>query len=292
MIDLQHPGYFYTREGVRIFFIANFKKAEGPVIVFNYGLACNINHYKFQIPYFQQRGFNILIHDYRFHYSSSGTDDFSDCTFIDMVDDIHQLLRHLKIQQSVFVGHSMGVNVSLEFAVRYPELVLGMVLVSGSVFPHKRVSFDLNIVEVLSPLLGYFAKNHPRALQSFWTTQFMNPLARFIIARGGFNVRKVSDEFIQVYMKKIGEIAPAVFIRLINEIKDHNIFPRLEDVKTPALVIGGGKDYVIPPHLQNMLHQYLSNSQLCIIEDGSHVPQVDFHEVVNQRMESFLDGLI
>ena len=44
-----------------------------PTVVFNYGLVCNIAHFKYQISYFHDQGYNVIFHDYRFHFESSST---------------------------------------------------------------------------------------------------------------------------------------------------------------------------------------------------------------------------
>ena len=70
-----HPNYFTTSDGIRIFYITNFKTNEldktKPFLVFNYGLVCSFAHFEHQLPYFDSLGYNILIHDYRGHYNSS-----------------------------------------------------------------------------------------------------------------------------------------------------------------------------------------------------------------------------
>ena len=73
-------------------------------------------------------------------------------------------------------------------------------------------------------------------------------------------------------------------------MKNHRIISRLEGIKVPALVMGGDKDQVIPNFLQHILNESLANSRLYIIKDGSHVPQVDFYDSVNERMNIFFES--
>ena len=46
----------------------------------------------------------------------------------DMAEGIKAVLDKLKIKQLIFIGHSMGGYVGLEFAKKYPELLLGLSL--------------------------------------------------------------------------------------------------------------------------------------------------------------------
>jgi pimeloyl-ACP methyl ester carboxylesterase len=59
-------------------------------------------------------------------------------------------------------------------------------------------------------------------------------------------------------------------------------------MKIPALVIGGQKDNVIPNHLQRTLASLLPNSETYFFVSGSHVPQADFPDMINERIDLFL----
>jgi non-heme chloroperoxidase len=284
------PNYFYTSDQTRIFYKINknFKTSKLPVLVFNYGLVCNIAHWREQINYFDGLGYPILVHDYRGHYSSSGQDQLENVTFEFLARDLNELLEDLKVESTIQLGHSMGVNVTLEFAKTYPEKIKGMVLISGTVVPPQDVMFDTNIVEVVEPYVHWVAKKFPDLHEKIWQTGFLNPLARKVIFEGGFNTKTVSEEFVQLYMKKISELPKDIFFHLLTEMKRHDILSYLETIKTPSLVMGGDQDKVIPNYLQLILNKYLPKSELYIIKDGSHVPQMDFPKSVNERILFFL----
>jgi non-heme chloroperoxidase len=293
MFKNKFTDYFYTTDGTRIFNTTNFDKEnynpKEPLLVFNYGLVCNNAHWKLQIPYFDELGYQIIIHDYRCHYSSSGAEEgVDDCTFENMCDDLHQLLESFKAREIFLLGHSMGVNVSLEFAKSHPEHLKGIVLISGTVIPPQDVMFDTNIMDILNPYIEKFTTMFPELYKNIWKTSFMNPLARIAVHQGGFNMAKVPQEFIQVYMKRIGELPADIFFKLFKEMHDHDIINHLESIKCPSLVMGGDLDKIIPNYLQNILHKYLENSELYIVKDGSHVPQADFPDSINHRILRFI----
>jgi pimeloyl-ACP methyl ester carboxylesterase len=292
MLKNSSPQYFYTQDGTRIFYNTNFSKGEHnhslPVLIFNYGLVCNHQHWQEQIPFFEEQGYSILLHDYRCHYSSSGELDLQNCHFIQMANDLNELVESLELEHLVLLGHSMGVNISLEYASIFPSKVRGLILISGTVLPPQDIMFDSNMTDVLFPYIMHFSKTYPEIFQKIWKTSYMNPIIRTMVYRGGFNTTKVSEEFVQVYMKKISELPQDILLHLLLEMKNHNIINRLESVQAKTLVMGGDKDKVIPYYLQVLLHQKIPNSQLYNIKEGSHVPQVDFPESVNERIHTFL----
>jgi len=290
-----HPSYFYTSDGIRIFYNTNFPpknlNPNQPVIVFIYGLLCSNNHYKFQIPYFEELGYQILIHDYRFHFASSQDGDIETCNFPNIVKDLHELIESLKIRNSIFIGHSMGVNICLEHARRYPNDMIGQILISGTVIPPQDVMFDSNIIDIVEPYLKNFTERYPSFFKSFWSHSYKNPIAQYAIFDGGFNKKQVEMEFIQLYMKKISELPEALFFHLLKIMHDHDIINHLESINTHTLVIGGDKDKIIPNYLQRILTTNLPNSEIYIVKDGSHVPQADFPELINQRIERFISKI-
>jgi pimeloyl-ACP methyl ester carboxylesterase len=52
-------------------------------------------------------------------------------TYEQMADDTAALVRHLELEQADFVGYSLGGGVALQLAMRHPELVRRLVLISA-----------------------------------------------------------------------------------------------------------------------------------------------------------------
>ena len=289
-----YTNYYKTPDGEQIFYTTNFLPEDNSepqeVMVFNYGLVCSNHHWSKQIEYFDSIGKKILIHDYRGHFHSSGKHNVSHLTFSRISEDIYGILNKLKIDKVVLLGHSMGVNICLEFAKNFPQKVSKLVLISGTVVPVYSVMFNSNVTDQLKPIIINLFKKFPDVFNTFWKYGGWNPLIKKIIHIGGFNVEQVSEEFIEIYLNKIGQLGPEIFFQLIDEMNKHNILASLGNIKTKSLVIGGDNDKVIPNYLQRLLHQNLLNSSLYIIRNGSHVPQVDFPEFTNERIKFFIEN--
>lgn len=268
--------------------IEEIKSSKRPLLFFNYGLVCNNAHWQEQLPYFESRGFPILIHDYRLHFESAPDAPIETLTFTNIVKDIDSILSSVGRPKVFMLGHSMGVNITLEYTRTNPRNMLGMVLISGTVVPPHDVMFDTNLMDLATPTIKNLSEAFPKLYSGVWKNSYKNLVVQTLIHRGGFNTKKVPKAFVENYLKKIGELSPEVFHQLFDEMKRHDIIGQLETLKTPALVMGGDKDKVIPNYLQEILHSKLSNSKLYIVKNGSHVPQVDFPESINQRIELFL----
>ncbi len=289
------PGYFVTADKMRIFFTTNFshtKKSSNdcrPTLVFNYGLVCSNAHWQHQLSFFDELDYNIIIYDYRGHYNSSKIFKLKeDCTFLKMVQDLYELILFLKKSEIIMLGHSMGVNISLQFALSYPQLLHKMILISGSIIPPEEVMLDSHIITYIRPTLKFVTDKFPTTVGDLWKNAFMNPLIKRGIHIGGFNTKKVPEQFVELYLKRIGQLEPQLFFQLFQEMHDHKIINDLPNIKTPSLIIAGDEDKVIPLHIQTLLQKKLPVADIYQVRNGSHVPQADFPQTVNDKILQFI----
>ena len=288
-----NANFFKTEDNEQLYYAKNFDSApeDKPVLLFNYGLVCSSHHWSFQANHFQ-KNYPILIHDYRGHFQSTGKDYISKINFPQLAKDIHDLCKHLGIKKVVLLGHSMGVNICLQLAKDYPDLVLGQVLISGTVMPVTDVMFDTNLMEFIAPFAEVALKKYPGVIEKIWKSSGHNPLVKKMIHHQGFKVENVSKEFIEIYLNKVGVLGPDIFFQLFNEMTKQNILGDLGKMNHPSLIMGGMKDKVIPNHLQHLLHSMMPQSESYFYKDGSHVPQVDYPELTNERIDLFLNQRI
>lgn len=291
MLKDKRTHYLTSFDGTKIYVATNRDSknlSKETPLLFNYGLVCNNAHWEKQIAFFDEAGYPIIIHDYRGHFNSSPNLDAEKVTFENIVGDMEMIANYFNLASLHLFGHSMGVNVSLEFTRKFPELVKSQILIAGTAFPPQDVMFDSQGMNIIFPLIKKLQSSIPTIYDFLWKTGGLNPLVQYLVHTGGFNVNETSKEFVQVYVNRIGKLNPKIFIKLLEEMRDHSILNKLESMNTPSLVIAGDKDKVIPFPIQNILHERLGNSELYIVKDGSHVPQVDFPNFINERITLFL----
>ena len=284
--------FFQTSDGENIFFSTNFsltQKSERKLIVLNYGLVCSNYHWQEQLPFLQEHDFDILTYDYRGHFQSSGIHRIESITFEKMSEDLYELLQHINRDKCILLGHSMGVNLCLEFAHRYPKSVTKMILISGTIFPIHNVLMNTHLTTTIRPLLKTLLQKYPSVLKKFWKYGGWTTFVKKMIWIGGFNTKQVDMEFIDHYLNRLGQLGPKLFFQLITQMQHHDALGFVTEIDTETLVIGGNKDKVVPNYLQRLLHESLSHSEIYIIHEGSHVPQVDFPEMVNERILRFIN---
>jgi non-heme chloroperoxidase len=290
-MEKTYSNYLTLSDQQKIFYTTNFSIDDGPhedVLIFLYGLVCSNHHWSKQLEYFDKAGYKILIHDYRGHYQSTNN-DLEKLNFIQIASDLNHLLERCDIKNGNLISHSMGVNVALEFYRQYPQHVNKIVLISGTIMPVDNVMLDSNFIDHIRPLATKVLSKHPELVKTLWKYTGWNPFIKRLIHQEGFNMERVSDEFIEIYLNRIGQLGPEMFFQLMEQMNRHDILTLLRKVNCPTLIIGGDKDKVIPNYLQHLLQKHIHHSELYIVKNGSHVPQVDFPEFINTRMVQFFD---
>jgi len=98
---------------------------EGVPFVFQHGLGGDVDQPfgVFQPP----AGFRMLAFDCRAHGETRPLGDPEKIGIAAFADDLGAFLDHLHIERAIVGGISMGAAIALNFAVRYPERVLGLV---------------------------------------------------------------------------------------------------------------------------------------------------------------------
>jgi non-heme chloroperoxidase len=277
-------GYFRSFDGTKLFYS---REGQGKPLIFCYGLVCSSLHWTYQIEHFQ-RTHEAIWFDYRGHQNSELPQDLSSLTLESVAKDLGILLDELGVKDAVFLGHSMGVNVVLEFYRQQPHRFKGMVLANGTAKRPLETLFNVNAFQAGFKLLRKLYEVSPAAVQFGWQLQRNNPIARTMMAIAGFNPHLTPAEDIQLYLNQVADMDPRVLLHMIQSYDDCDATSWLHTVNVPTLLIAGEKDLAIPLQQQELMKQLIPSSQLEVIRHGSHCPQMDLPELVNHKIERFL----
>jgi pimeloyl-ACP methyl ester carboxylesterase len=277
-------GYFRSFDGVKLFYS---EEGAGKPLIFCYGLVCSSLHWTYQIEHFR-KDYRAVWMDYRGHQNSEIPADFSTLTLDSLAKDLRALLDELKIEQAVFLGHSMGVNVVLEFQHQFPERVAGLILANGTPTRPLETLLHSNALLPGFRALELLSEKSPGLLKKVWKLQKGNPLVHKMMGMLGFNPHLTAKEDIALYVDQIADLDPNVFLHLIRSYDDYNGASWLHTIDKPTCILAGENDYVVPLERQELLHQLIPKSEFHVIRHGSHCPQMDLPELVNAKIEDFL----
>jgi pimeloyl-ACP methyl ester carboxylesterase len=291
LLETQRPptthGYVKSFDGTRLFYSV---EGTGKPLVFCYGLVCSSLHWTYQIDYFR-KNYQTIWFDYRGHQNSEVPKNLQSLTVQNLARDMGVILDELGIQESVILGHSMGVNAVLEFYRQQPDRVTAMVVANGTPRRPLETLFSHNALQAAFKILKKAYQHSPDLVEAAWKLGKGNPLMRTLITLGGFNPHLTPPEDVALYVDQVAEMNPAVFIHLIQNYDSVDSTSWLHTITKPTLIIAGEEDKIIPIELQELMNQLIPESRLEKIKHGSHCPQMDLPELVNLKIEKFLTDI-
>ena len=195
--------------------------------------------------FYASQGFNVLSVDLPGHGNSQGPS-------LKSIEDISywvkNLMQNLKIRKIIFIGHSQGCLVGLEFAFRYPKLIKSLVLTGGS--------YELPVNQAL---IDYADGGDMKSVELMMKWGYEG-VKKFI---GGNPVQKIINSPRQV------KEGLAIDLRACNDYK--NGLKAAANVNCPALCILGDKDKMVPLDKGKKMAENIKNSQLEVIQDCGHM---------------------
>ncbi|MFY8187861.1 MAG: alpha/beta fold hydrolase [Flavobacterium sp.] len=226
-----------------------------------------------QIRAFQAH-FNVLLIDLRGHGASKNI--FKQAvskkyTFATIADDVLEVLQHLQIPKSHFVGISLGTIVIRQLAETHPELVKTMSLGGAIMKMNFRSQILMKLGNIFKYVLPYLVlyrffafiimpkKNHKKS-----RLLFINEAKKLY-----------QKEFIR-WFKLTAEINP--LLRWFRQV----------ELEIPTLYIMGEEDYMFLPTIRKIVQKHAKASQLFVVTNCGHVVNVEQPLIFNEVVVGFI----
>jgi pimeloyl-ACP methyl ester carboxylesterase len=225
-----------------------------------------------QIRAFKEE-FNVLLIDLRGHGNSklkAKENMDRDYTFEFISNDILEVLHHLKIEKSHFVGISLGTILIRDLAERNPELVQSMIMGGAILKLNTRSKFLMGFGNVFKSVVPYI---------------FLYKLFAFIIMP-----KKNHKESRLLFVKEAKKLYQKEFLRwykLTAQLKPVLSLFRMKDINIPTLYVMGEQDHLFLPSIKKVIKDHRS-AQLHVIKNCGHVVNVEQPIEFNDKVLSFL----
>ena len=234
---------------------------HGQVIVFLSETACDGEVWKIhQVPEFS-KDHRVIIHDYRgTGQSSKPSIDYTTQMF---ARDVIGLMDHLKADDAIVVGHSMGGRVAQLLALDYPGRVKKLVLAStGSHYPQTK-GLPLKICQEMIEW-GYEKYERDHSILVGFTDEFV----------------KNHPERVEHYLKvRMQNLCPVEFyLRHLLARQGHDTSWRLKDIRQPTLILVGEDD-------RNMTSEVNHRMSSDVLANG--IPHSKLVVLLNERHSYF-----
>lgn len=190
-------------------------------------------------------------------------------------EDINQLLHSLNIDQAHFIGHSMGGAVLLSLALKNPEKIHSLTLIST--FAYVDYQLQLTLTRILKIL-------HDEGFNAFFET-CLN------LANSPEFIDENRDFFNSIRDMKAHKISMHALKDTIDACLKVNFIDSLNLIKIPTLVIAGEKDVFIPIHHSRKIKNMITNSKLQIIDNAVHNMLVEQPDETYSIINGFLNRI-
>lgn len=261
---LQDIGLYYESHG------------RGEPFVLIAGYADHSGHWFRQIPGLARHCRTIA-----FDNRGTGRSDKPDVSYTMqmLAGDVAGLLQTLSINAAHIYGVSMGGMVAQEFALRYPERTVGLVLGctacggSHTVMPHGEVLAlltDHERVNRLTPeqaareMFSFscspaFIRNNPQVAEKYVATTVEHPTPAYVLRRQ------------------------------MEAILAHDAYDRLPHIAAPTLVVCGSADRLMPAANSKLLASRIPHAQLVTLEGVGHGFCYEAPDEANNAIVDFLN---
>ena len=252
-------------------------------IVLVHGLASNAGFWRYNIPELAKE-YRVIAVDLPGYGKSDKKAYPYNMTFY--AEQIKRLTDELKIGKFTFVGHSMGGQIGITFALKYPEKLDKLVLTDpAGIEAFMQGEGDwLRSVMTVSGVKKTNEEGVRRNLAANFYT--WNPKWEWM----------VEERVRMAKAKDFDDFAYAV-VRSVNGMLDEPTSGLLQNIKTPTLIVYGRYDGLIPnpylhPGFPNDVfqkgHKLIPNSQLVEINNAGHMLIIEQPEAYNRTVMEFV----
>ncbi len=197
----------------------------------------------------------------------------SNITIDDYATCLYKLLQHENITKCILLGHSMGGYITLAFAEKYPETLLGFGLIHSTAFAdsdEKKLVRQRGIKAIEEYGATAFLKNTiPNLFSAAFKQENANAVSAFIDKGNSFSI----EALVQYYHA------------MMNRPDRTSV---LKTSSLPVLFIIGTEDTAAP--LNDLLLQvHLPNiSQINILQNVGHMGMLESATEINQHLKAFI----
>ena len=264
--------------------------APAPTLVLSDGIGCDGYAWKYVIRRFQRT--NRIIHwQYRGHGRSGLPRDRARTTFDDTCGDLAAVLHATGTERAVLCGHSMGVQVCLEYHRRHPEQVIALVLLLGSHGLPLDTFHDSKVLRTVIPAMMTAANRFPEAMNLIWRLLAGGEVAFQVATRLEVNGSLIRREDFMPYFDHLAGMDPRLFLSMLLHAGDHTAYDHLPHVDVPTLIVAGTNDTFTPYYLSEEMNDRIPGSEMLTVPGGTHAATIEQPELIELRLERFLARL-
>lgn len=275
-----------TDDGAPLWFEVRGEGEETPAVLCD-GLGCDgfIWRYLWESLTARRR---VMHWNYRGHGKSRVAPDATHIGVEYICRDLERLMDETQLGEAVVFGHSMGVQVALEFHRRHRARVKGLVLICGSYGTPLDTWHDHSFLRLAFPSIKRAVEGAPELARALVFRLINTPIALEVGIRTELNSELMKRSDFAPYIEHLAKMHPLAFVRTLDSLKDHSALDHLPHVDVPTVVIGGEGDRFTPVWLSQRMAELIPGAEYVFIPGGTHTAPLERPNLVNAAIERFL----
>lgn len=253
---------------------------SGQPVILIHGYPLSSASWEKQVPALLDAGYRVIAYDRRgFGKSSQPTTGYNYDTF---VEDLHQLISHLRLRNFILVGFSMGGGEVARYIGKYGSKDVAKAVIIGGIPPYLLKAGD-NPEGVDAAVFQGIQKAVAADRYAFFTEFFKN-FYNTDVHLG----KRVSEQAVQASWN-VAAIASAHASYACVPTWHEDFRTDIAKIDVPTLVIHGDADRIVPLAAAGQRTAKLVNgAELAVIKDGPHNVAWTHAEEVNAELLKFL----
>lgn len=251
---------------------------QGPPLVMIHGLLSSIDMADAlgETPTYLADRFRLITYDARGHGRSGYTTDPANYTWDALAEDLHGLLRYLRIERASIWGSSVGAGTALVFALHHPHMVERLILPSPPPMGQQASAPSAQLFGGLALLVEGLGLEKGVDVA--------------LALRFGSALKAASPElfrwFRNLLLSQNAEaVVPAIRGIVLGPELPHQ---RFREIKVPTLIVAHPDDDIHPLASAEVLHRAIEGSRLVVARSAMHYQQ--HPEEVAALVEEFLSN--
>jgi proline iminopeptidase len=201
------------------------------------------------------------------------------CTIEQMADDIEELRKLLGLGRVTVLGNSFGGFWALTYALRHPDSVSRLILVSTSPSHEFYQAAERELERKATPDQKAAAPavfegkiESDEEFRRWWDLMMPLYFAHWEEQRGREMIERGVDN---------PHVASHMFR---HEIPKYDVRPRLGEIRAPTFVVAGRHDWVTPVGESELIANGIPGSELIVFEESGHMPFIE-------EQDGFIDAV-
>lgn len=259
-------------------------------LVFVHGLGSYLKFWRYQLDHFAAQGYRVLALDMVGFGKSDKPASFP-YTMEAMAEVLRIFVERTEAHHPVIIGHSMGGQTALSYAIRYPDALGAMVLVAPAGFEKFGRGEKLWFRRVFgTTLIKSGGEADVRASIRYnnfnrWSSDF-----EWLVEERLRTAK--SDEFDAYAYANVKSVHGL--------LEDEFVRDNLKHITAPTLIVHGDMDRLIPNRylhggstrgIMEYGHERIAGSELVTLEGCGHTVQIDCAPELNATLAGFLNEL-